>query len=140
MCMPYSHIETWCFEVWISLLRKQTHQENFCLGSMGQYWPLYGCNKYLFIYHTHAHRHEYISFENVILNPSIISFYMICHPLQLIKVCFAHLCLLYGSLHSKREVYATFGTNQLLSYYNYVVEKMKIAPLSQYTRVRSQSG
>ena len=25
MCMPYSHTETWCFKLWISLLRNETH-------------------------------------------------------------------------------------------------------------------
>ena len=31
MCMLYSHIETLCFNVWISLLRKETHIKNTCI-------------------------------------------------------------------------------------------------------------
>ena len=31
MCMLYSHIETLCFNVWIPLLRKETHIKNTCI-------------------------------------------------------------------------------------------------------------
>ena len=32
MCMPYSHIETWCFKVWMSFLMNETHIKTIVYG------------------------------------------------------------------------------------------------------------
>ena len=52
MCMPYSYIETWCFNVWISLLRKDTLIKiTFVLRSYGSILTLMDAKKiYLSIY------------------------------------------------------------------------------------------
>ena len=31
--MPYSHIETWCIKLWVSLLRKVKHIHNLCINT-----------------------------------------------------------------------------------------------------------